>query len=160
MTNIQTQIDNLRKTLRQYEYEYHVLDNPTVPDSEYDRLFHQLKALELEHPEFLASDSPTQRVGAKPLSGFSQISHEIPMLSLDNAFSDEEFYAFVKRIEDRLIVLPKPLTFCCEPKLDGLAVSILYVMVFSPKLPLVAMAPQAKILQPISVLFVIFHYNF
>ena len=127
MTNIQTQIDNLRKTLRQYEYEYHVLDNPTVPDSEYDRLFHQLKALELEHPEFLTSDSPTQRVGAKPLSGFNQIRHEIPMLSLDNAFSDEEFNAFVKRIEDRLIVLPKPLTFCCEPKLDGLAVSILYV---------------------------------
>ena len=127
MTNIQTQIDNLRKTLRQYEYEYHVLDNPTVPDSEYDRLFHQLKALELEHPEFLTSDSPTQRVGAKPRSGFSQIRHEIPMLSLDNAFSDEEFNAFVKRIEDRLIVLPKPLTFCCEPKLDGLAVSILYV---------------------------------
>ena len=127
MTNIQTQIDNLRKTLRQYEYEYHVLDNPTVPDSEYDRLFHQLKSLELAHPEFLTSDSPTQRVGAKPLSGFSQIRHEIPMLSLDNAFSDEEFYAFVKRIEDRLIVLPKPLTFCCEPKLDGLAVSILYV---------------------------------
>ena len=127
MTNIQTQINNLRKTLRQYEYEYHVLDNPTVPDSEYDRLFHQLKELELEHPEFLTSDSPTQRVGAKPLSGFSQIRHEIPMLSLDNAFSDEEFNAFVKRIEDRLIVLPKPLTFCCEPKLDGLAVSILYV---------------------------------
>ena len=127
MTNIQTQIDNLRKTLRQYEYEYHVLDNPTVPDSEYDRLFHQLKALELAHPEFLTSDSPTQRVGAKPLSGFSQIRHEIPMLSLDNAFSDEEFNAFVKRIEDRLIVFPKPLTFCCEPKLDGLAVSILYV---------------------------------
>lgn len=127
MTNIQTQIDNLRKTLRQYEYEYHVLDNPTVPDSEYDRLFHQLKALELEHPEFLTSDSPTQRVGAKPLSGFSQIRHEIPMLSLDNAFSDEEFNAFVKRIEDRLIILPQPLTFCCEPKLDGLAVSILYV---------------------------------
>ena len=127
MTNIQTQLDNLRKTLRQYEYEYHVLDNPSVPDSEYDRLFHQLKALELEHPEFLTSDSPTQRVGAKPLSGFSQIRHEILMLSLDNAFSDAEFNAFVKRIEDRLIVLPKPLTFCCEPKLDGLAVSILYV---------------------------------
>ncbi|HHF3505879.1 TPA: NAD-dependent DNA ligase LigA [Haemophilus influenzae] len=127
MTNIQTQLDNLRKTLRQYEYEYHVLDNPSVPDSEYDRLFHQLKALELEHPEFLTSDSPTQRVGAKPLSGFSQIRHEIPMLSLDNAFSDTEFNAFVKRIEDRLILLPKPLTFCCEPKLDGLAVSILYV---------------------------------
>lgn len=127
MTSIQTELETLRKTLRQYEYEYHVLDNPTVPDSEYDRLFHQLKALELAHPEWVTADSPTQRVGAKPLSGFSQIRHEIPMLSLDNAFSDEEFYAFVKRIEDRLIVLPKPLTFCCEPKLDGLAVSILYV---------------------------------
>lgn len=125
--SLQQQIDTLRQDLRRYEYEYHVLDNPTIPDAEYDRLFHQLKALEAAHPEFITADSPTQRVGAKPLSGFAQIRHEIPMLSLDNAFSDEEFYAFVKRIEDRLIRLPEPLTFCCEPKLDGLAVSILYV---------------------------------
>ena len=125
--SLQQQIDTLRQDLRRYEYEYHVLDNPTIPDAEYDRLFHQLKALEAEHPELIIADSPTQRVGAKPLSGFAQIRHEIPMLSLDNAFSDEEFYAFVKRIEDRLIRLPEPLTFCCEPKLDGLAVSILYI---------------------------------
>ena len=125
--SLQQQIDKLRQDLRRYEYEYHVLDNPTIPDAEYDRLFHQLKALEAAHPELITADSPTQRVGAKPLSGFAQIRHEIPMLSLDNAFSDEEFYAFVKRIEDRLIRLPAPLTFCCEPKLDGLAVSILYV---------------------------------
>ena len=125
--SLQQQIDTLRQDLRRYEYEYHVLDNPTIPDAEYDRLFHQLKALEATHPELITADSPTQRVGAKPLSGFAQIRHEIPMLSLDNAFSDEEFYAFVKRIEDRLIHLPEPLTFCCEPKLDGLAVSILYV---------------------------------
>ena len=125
--SLQKQIDTLRHDLRRYEYEYHVLDNPTIPDAEYDRLFHQLKALEAAHPELITADSPTQRVGAKPLSGFAQIRHEIPMLSLDNAFSDEEFYAFVKRIEDRLIRLPEPLTFCCEPKLDGLAVSILYV---------------------------------
>lgn len=125
--SLQQQIDTLRQDLRRYEYEYHVLDNPTIPDAEYDRLFHQLKALEAAHPELITTDSPTQRVGAKPLSGFAQIRHEIPMLSLDNAFSDEEFYAFVKRIEDRLIRLPDPLTFCCEPKLDGLAVSILYV---------------------------------
>ena len=124
---LQAKLETLRNTLRRYEYEYHVLDNPSVPDSEYDRLFHQLKGLELEHPDLVTADSPTQRVGAKPLAGFRQIRHEMPMLSLDNAFSDEEFYAFVKRIEDRLIVLPKPLTFCCEPKLDGLAVSILYV---------------------------------
>ncbi|RDE79358.1 NAD-dependent DNA ligase LigA [Haemophilus parainfluenzae] len=127
MMSLQQQIDTLRHDLRRYEYEYHVLDNPTIPDAEYDRLFHQLKALEAAHPELITADSPTQRVGAKPLSGFAQIRHEIPMLSLDNAFSDEEFYAFVKRIEDRLIRLPEPLTFCCEPKLDGLAVSILYV---------------------------------
>ena len=125
--SLQQQIDTLRQDLRRYEYEYHVLDNPTIPDAEYDRLFHQLKALEAAHPELITADSPTQRVGAKPLLGFAQIRHEIPMLSLDNAFSDEEFYAFVKRIEDRLIRLPDPLTFCCEPKLDGLAVSILYV---------------------------------
>lgn len=125
--SLQQQIDILRQDLRRYEYEYHVLDNPTIPDAEYDRLFHQLKALEAAHPALITADSPTQRVGAKPLSGFAQIRHEIPMLSLDNAFSDEEFYAFVKRIEDRLIRLPEPLTFCCEPKLDGLAVSILYV---------------------------------
>ena len=125
--SLQQQIDKLRQDLRRYEYEYHVLDNPTIPDAEYDRLFHQLKALEATHPELITADSPTQRVGAKPLSGFAQIRHEIPMLSLDNVFSDEEFYAFVKRIEDRLIRLPEPLTFCCEPKLDGLAVSILYV---------------------------------
>lgn len=125
--SLQQQIDTLRQDLRRYEYEYHVLDNPTIPDAEYDRLFYQLKTLEAAHPELITADSPTQRVGAKPLSGFAQIRHEIPMLSLDNAFSDEEFYAFVKRIEDRLIRLPEPLTFCCEPKLDGLAVSILYV---------------------------------
>lgn len=125
--SLQQQIDTLRQDLRRYEYEYHVLDNPTIPDAEYDRLFHQLKALEAAYPELITADSPTQRVGAKPLSGFAQIRHEIPMLSLDNAFSDEEFYAFVKRIEDRLIRLPEPITFCCEPKLDGLAVSILYV---------------------------------
>ena len=101
--SLQQQIDTLRQDLRRYEYEYHVLDNPTIPDAEYDRLFHQLKALEAAHPELITADSPTQRVGAKPLSGFAQIRHEIPMLSLDNAFSDEEFYAFVKRIEDRLI---------------------------------------------------------
>ncbi|MCW9710334.1 NAD-dependent DNA ligase LigA [Avibacterium sp. 21-586] len=120
------QIEQLRQTLRYHEYQYHILDEPKIPDVEYDRLFHQLKALEQAHPEFADSHSPTQRVGAKPLAGFAQVTHEIPMLSLDNAFSDEEFNAFVKRIQDRLAVLPEPLTFCCEPKLDGLAVSILY----------------------------------
>ncbi len=127
MTTISQQIEQLRESLRYHECQYHVLDNPQIPDAEYDRLFHQLKALEQQYPEYLTEDSPTQRVGAKPLSGFAQVTHEIPMLSLDNAFSDEDFAAFVRRIQERLIALPNPLTFCCEPKLDGLAVSILYV---------------------------------
>ncbi|WKS98578.1 NAD-dependent DNA ligase LigA [Gallibacterium salpingitidis] len=127
MKALQQQIDELRNTLRYHEYQYHVLDNPVIPDAEYDRMMNQLKQLEAEHPELITSDSPTQRVGAKPDNGFQQITHEIPMLSLDNAFSDEEFFAFIRRIEDRLGALPKPFTFCCEPKLDGLAVSILYV---------------------------------
>ncbi len=127
MTTISQQIEQLRESLRYHEYQYHVLDNPQIPDAEYDRLFHQLKALEQQYPEYLTEDSPTQRVGAKPLSGFAQVTHEIPMLSLDNAFSDEDFAAFVRRIQERLSAMPNPLTFCCEPKLDGLAVSILYV---------------------------------
>lgn len=127
MTTLPQQIEQLRETLRYHEYQYHVLDEPQIPDAEYDRLFQQLKALEQQYPEYLTDDSPTQRVGAKPLSGFAQVTHEIPMLSLDNAFSDEDFVAFVRRIQERLILLPNPLTFCCEPKLDGLAVSILYI---------------------------------
>ncbi|QEH19226.1 NAD-dependent DNA ligase LigA [Histophilus somni] len=121
------QIEELRQLLRHHEYQYHVLDNPQIPDSEYDRLFHQLKALEQQYPEYASENSPTQRVGAKPLSNFAQVKHDIPMLSLDNAFSDEDFFAFVKRIQDRLIHVHHSLTFCCEPKLDGLAVSILYI---------------------------------
>ncbi|SUC10499.1 DNA ligase [Pasteurella canis] len=125
--SIKLELEQLRNTLRYHEYQYHVLDSPQIPDAEYDRLFHQLKNLEKQYPELITTDSPTQRVGAKPLSGFTEVKHEIPMLSLDNAFSDEELKAFVKRIDDRLIVSPEQLTFCCEPKLDGLAVSILYV---------------------------------
>ncbi|MFC0309835.1 NAD-dependent DNA ligase LigA [Gallibacterium trehalosifermentans] len=127
MNDLQQKLEELRNQLRYHEYQYHVLDNPVIPDAEYDRLMKQLKHLEAEYPELITADSPTQRVGAKPDNGFQQIKHEIPMLSLDNAFSDEEFFAFMRRIEDRLTVLPAPFTFCCEPKLDGLAVSILYV---------------------------------
>lgn len=122
-----SQLEELKTKLREYEYHYHVLDNPIVPDAEYDRLMNQLKDWEWQHPELITPDSPTQRVGAKPLDGFSQITHEVPMLSLDNAFSDEELDAFLRRIEDRIAVKLSDLEFCCEPKLDGLAVSILYV---------------------------------
>lgn len=119
-------LESLRQTLRKYEYHYHVLDNPLVPDAEYDRLMNELKNLEWQHPEWITPDSPTQRVGAKPLEGFAQITHELPMLSLDNAFSDEELDGFLRRIENLIAQDPEKMTFCCEPKLDGLAVSILY----------------------------------
>ncbi|QIM66016.1 DNA ligase (NAD(+)) LigA [Mannheimia granulomatis] len=125
-TELSEQVEQLRQKLRQYEYEYHVLDNPTVPDAEYDRLMNELKNLEWQHPELITSDSPTQRVGAKPLSGFAQITHEIPMLSLDNAFASEELDGFLRRMESYISENPGNLEFCCEPKLDGLAVSILY----------------------------------
>lgn len=125
-TEVSEQVEQLRQKLRQYEYEYHVLDNPTVPDAEYDRLMNELKNLEWQHPELITSDSPTQRVGAKPLSGFAQITHEIPMLSLDNAFAGEELDGFLRRMESYISENPGNLEFCCEPKLDGLAVSILY----------------------------------
>lgn len=120
------QIEQLRQTLRQYEYEYHVLDNPSVPDAEYDRLMNELKNIEWQHPELITADSPTQRVGAKPLSGFAQVTHEMPMLSLDNAFGDDDLDGFLRRMESYIINNPNELAFCCEPKLDGLAVSILY----------------------------------
>ncbi|WP_420068042.1 NAD-dependent DNA ligase LigA [Actinobacillus pleuropneumoniae] len=121
------QLEALRQKLREYEYYYHVLDNPLVPDAEYDRLMNELKNLEWQHPEWITADSPTQRVGAKPLDGFAQVTHEIPMLSLDNAFSDEELDGFLRRMESYITEDPHTLAFCCEPKLDGLAVSILYV---------------------------------
>lgn len=121
------ELEQLRQTLRKYEYHYHVLDNPLVPDAEYDRLMNELKAIEKAHPELITADSPTQRVGAKPLSGFTQITHELSMLSLDNAFSNEELLGFLRRIEGQIHRNPETIVFCCEPKLDGLAVSILYV---------------------------------
>ncbi|MFA9499209.1 NAD-dependent DNA ligase LigA [Mannheimia sp. E30BD] len=120
------QIEQLRQKLRQYEFEYHVLDNPSVPDAEYDRLMNELKNIEWQHPELITADSPTQRVGAKPLAGFAQVTHEIPMLSLDNAFGDEDLDGFLRRMESYITANPNELVFCCEPKLDGLAVSILY----------------------------------
>ncbi|MCE9838894.1 MULTISPECIES: NAD-dependent DNA ligase LigA [Proteus] len=123
--NTQQKIDKLRITLRHHEYLYHVMDAPEIPDAEYDRLMNELKALEAEHPELITSDSPTQRVGALPLTAFEQVRHEIPMLSLDNAFDETSYLAFDKRLRDRL-KNSEEITFCCELKLDGLAVSLLY----------------------------------
>ncbi|MFU2316379.1 NAD-dependent DNA ligase LigA [Rahnella sp. PCH160] len=125
MATIEEQINHLRTQLRHHEYQYHVLDAPEVPDAEYDRLMRELRELETAHPELITADSPTQRVGAAPLSAFEQVKHRVPMLSLDNVFDEESYLAFYKRVQDRLKTA-EPLTFCCELKLDGLAVSLLY----------------------------------
>ncbi|SEG57807.1 NAD-dependent DNA ligase LigA [Marinobacterium lutimaris] len=126
-TSAPERIQALREQIDTHNHRYYVLDEPSIPDAEYDRLFRELKALEEEHPELVTPDSPTQRVGAKPKGGFAEVTHELPMLSLDNAFSEEELRAFVKRIADRLDgVDGSMLKFACEPKLDGLAISLLY----------------------------------
>lgn len=119
------QITQLRELLRHHEYRYHALDAPEVPDAEYDRLMCELRELEKIHPEFITSDSPTQRIGAAPLAGFTKVRHELAMLSLDNVSDKASFLRFYKRIQERLKI-SLPLTFCCELKLDGVAVSILY----------------------------------
>ncbi|MDX3774443.1 NAD-dependent DNA ligase LigA [Chromatiaceae bacterium AAb-1] len=123
--HLQQQVAQLRQQLNHYSYRYYVLDDPSVPDAEYDQLFQQLQQLEAQHPELVSADSPTQRVGAAPLSKFGEVTHTVPMLSLDNAFDDASFQAFCKRIADRLDS-SNAFSFCCEPKLDGLAVSIRY----------------------------------
>ena len=125
MDSIEQQLTELRTTLRHHEYLYHVMDTPEIPDAEYDRLMRELRELEALHPELITPDSPTQRVGAAPLASFSQVRHEVPMLSLDNVFDEESFLAFNKRVQDRL-KSSDDLIYCCELKLDGLAVSILY----------------------------------
>ncbi|KDV92812.1 NAD-dependent DNA ligase LigA [Raoultella ornithinolytica] len=125
MEPIEQKLTELRTTLRHHEYLYHVMDTPEIPDAEYDRLMRELRELEAQHPDLITPDSPTQRVGAAPLASFSQVRHEVPMLSLDNVFDEESFLAFNKRVQDRL-KSSDDLIYCCELKLDGLAVSILY----------------------------------
>lgn len=129
----QTRILELRAELDQHNYRYYVLDEPSVPDAEYDRLFRELQALEAEHPELVTPDSPTQRVGGAALSAFTQVRHEVPMLSLGNAFEENDLREFDRRVVEGLDLPTGDLfgagaavDYSCEPKLDGLAVSLLY----------------------------------
>ncbi|MCM2331228.1 MAG: NAD-dependent DNA ligase LigA [Pseudomonas sagittaria] len=132
-------IEQLRVAINEHNYRYYVLDEPSVPDAEYDRLFRELRALEEAHPELVSSDSPTQRVGAEALSAFGQVRHEIPMLSLGNAFAEDDLRDFDRRVREGLgELLPAgdlsgdlfgagaDVEYACEPKLDGLAVSLRY----------------------------------
>ncbi len=121
-----SKIENLRQQIEKHNHNYYMLDNPTIPDAEYDRLLRELQQLETDHPEFLTPDSPTQRVGATPLDAFTQVKHLKPMLSLGNAFNEEELSAFDKRVRQRLSLDDQQINYTCEPKLDGVAVSLLY----------------------------------
>lgn len=124
-SDIQHQINQLRETLEEYNFQYYVLDNPTVPDAEYDRAMRELLALERENPHLVTADSPTQKVSGTSDSVFDSVTHLTPMLSLDNVFDEDEFAAFNKRLYNRLDD-DSELQFTCEPKLDGLAISIVY----------------------------------
>ncbi|MEX2475209.1 NAD-dependent DNA ligase LigA [Marinobacter sp.] len=118
-------IQELRQVIDDHNYRYYVLDEPQVPDAEYDRLFRELQDLETSHPDLVTDESPTRRVGAYAETSFAEVIHRIPMLSLDNAFSEDELRDFDRRIHDRLKA-DDPVEYVCEPKLDGLAVSLHY----------------------------------
>jgi len=121
---ISQRIEALRKEIREHNFRYYVEDAPDIPDAEYDRLLRELERLEAENPQLITADSPTQRVGAEPLKSFSQVTHRIAMLSLNNAFSAEEVEEFDRRIRDVLEV--DEIEYTVEPKLDGLAISLRY----------------------------------
>lgn len=117
------QVKALREELNQYGYEYYVLDQPTVPDAVYDEKLRELEKLEEAFPELITPDSPTQRVGAEPLDSFQKVEHRVPMLSLSNAFNEQEIRDFARRASNGT---SEPITFVCELKIDGLAVSLRY----------------------------------
>ncbi|MDT8894475.1 NAD-dependent DNA ligase LigA [Halomonas sp. I1] len=123
---IEDEAARLRAELEDANYRYYVLDEPRMTDADYDRRLRRLQEIEAEHPALETPGSPTQRVGAAPAEGFPEVEHAVPMLSLNNAFDEEELAAFAKRVADRLETDPERLAFCCEPKLDGAAVSLVY----------------------------------
>jgi DNA ligase (NAD+) len=128
-TTTSGRLEQLRETIRRYDYAYYVLDDPEVPDAEYDRVFRELQSLEAKHPDLVTLDSPTQRVGISPQTQFEEVRHLTPMLSLDNAFSESELTDFDRRVRDRLGkagVQAEELEYVAEPKLDGAAVSLVY----------------------------------
>ncbi|HNU18914.1 MAG: NAD-dependent DNA ligase LigA [Hydrogenophilus thermoluteolus] len=121
---VRERVATLRETIRRLDYAYYVRNEPLVPDAEYDRLFRELEALEAQYPELITPDSPTQRVGGTPAPEFREVTHEIPMLSLANAFTPEEVIAFDRRCREGLGVTA--VRYACEPKFDGVAISLLY----------------------------------
>ncbi|MBU6952935.1 NAD-dependent DNA ligase LigA [Hahella sp. HN01] len=124
---IQEELNTLRETINDHNYRYYTLDDPSIPDAEYDRLMRRLREIEAEFPQTITPDSPTQRVGAAPADGFETVSHRLPMLSLDNAFEEQDLLDFDRRVRERLKEAEDArIDYCCEPKLDGIAISLLY----------------------------------
>ena len=118
---------DLRRQIDEHNYRYYVLDEPSIPDAEYDRLMRELQTLESEHPDLVTPDSPTQRVGHAPVAGFEEVRHAQPMLSLDNAFERDEVEAFDRRVRERLgLSAGVEIDYVAEPKLDGAAVNLTY----------------------------------
>jgi len=122
--DIESAVDSLREQIRHHEYRYYVLDDPEISDAEFDRLMNELKKLEAAHPELVTSDSPTQRVGGKPREGFVKVAHSVPMLSLDNAYSEEELRNWERRVHE--LSGRKDVEFVCELKLDGMSLALRY----------------------------------
>ena len=122
---VRQRVARLRAEIDRHNYRYHVLDDPEIPDAQYDRMLRELRTLEDQHPSLIVPESPTQRVGGAPIAEFAEVRHRKPMLSLDNAFSREDVEAFDRRVRERLETEGE-VAYCCEPKLDGLAVSLIY----------------------------------
>jgi len=122
---VRQQAAELRRQIEYHNYRYYILDDPEIPDADWDRLLAELKVLETNFPDLVTPDSPTQRVGAAPADEFAEVRHRVPMLSLDNAFSDDDLRAFDRRLRERL-ERDTEVDYSAEPKLDGLAISVTY----------------------------------
>src|SRR5690349_14771416 len=123
-TNIEQKVEKLRDQIRHHEYLYYVMDAPELPDAEFDQLMQELEKLEAAHPELIRPDSPTQRVGGKPREGFTKVAHSRPMLSLDNAFGEEELRNWDRRVRE--LAGSDKIEYVCEFKLDGMSLALVF----------------------------------
>src|SRR5690348_2198748 len=122
--DVSPRIEELRDQIRYHEHRYYVLDDPELSDADFDRLMQELKKLEAEHPELITPDSPTQRVGGKPREGFVKVPHSTPMLSLDNAYNEQELRDWERRVHE--LTRQKKINYVCELKMDGMSIAIRY----------------------------------
>jgi DNA ligase (NAD+) len=125
-TEPSVRIDELRALIRHHEERYYVHNDPEISDAEFDQLVHELEALEAEHPDLVTPDSPTQRVAGRPAAGFTEVEHAVPMLSLDNAYNEDELKAFDERVRKGAGLGSTPVTYVAELKIDGLSIALRY----------------------------------